>query len=159
MIWLADEVPGYWRRRAQRQHLVDALVARGHEAVVLDSMRPGRIQHIEAHVASGSARFIQGDIRDASIPPETRRDVVYYLDAQPNVLGAISEPRYSFATNVEGTWNAQRREGCRGFGRCLTSSREVYREQTDLPVAKVAPLPAKNPYGASKVAGEASRRS
>jgi UDP-glucose 4-epimerase len=139
-------------------HLVDALVAGGQEVRVLDNVRRGRWQHLERHIQDGSVTPIEGDIRDEDGVQSAMRDidVVYHLAAQSNVLGAVADPRYSFETNVLGTFNVLRAASREGVRRVVfSSSREVYGEPECLPVREDAPLVAKNPYGASKVAGEA----
>jgi UDP-glucose 4-epimerase len=70
-------------------------------------------------------------------------------------MGAVHDPRYSFETNVAGTFNvldAAQRMGVRRV--VFSSSREAYGEPQTLPVPEEHPLLAKNTYGASKVAGE-----
>jgi UDP-glucose 4-epimerase len=138
-------------------HLVDALAARGDEIVVLDNMHRGRRAFIERHL-DGPCKLIEGDIRD----PETVEmatagtDVIYHLAAQSNVLGAIADAHYSFSTNVLGTYNVLEGAHRAGIHRVVfSSSREVYGDPEWLPVPEHAPLLPKNPYGASKVAGEA----
>jgi UDP-glucose 4-epimerase len=81
---------------------------------------------------------------------------VYHLAAQSNVMGAVEDPDNSITTNVLGTFNVLRAAAEARVGRVVfTSSREVYGDATQMPVHEDAPLLAKNPYGASKVAGEA----
>jgi nucleoside-diphosphate-sugar epimerase len=135
-------------------HLVDALVARGDDVVVFDNLKRGRREFLPGD----GVRFIEGDIRDAgaSSSAAAGAEVVFHLAAQSNVLGAMSDTDYSFTTNVVGTYNvlaAAARAGARRL--VFSSSREVYGEQRCLPVAETAALNAKNPYGASKLAGEA----
>ncbi len=82
-------------------------------------------------------------------------EVVYHLAAQANVLGATSDPDYSFSTNVIGTYNVLRSAREQGVRRVVfTSSREVYGDAETLPVAETAGLNPQNLYGASKAASE-----
>lgn len=140
-------------------HLVDALLAVPENAVlVLDNLRRGRSANLEAHRNEPRYRFELGDVRDAEqlSVALAGADVVYHLAAQSNVMGAVTDPRYSFETNVVGTFNvleAARRGGVRRV--VFASSREAYGEAAVLPVGEETPLTAKNPYGASKVAAEA----
>ncbi len=139
-------------------HLVDALVARGDDVRVLDNLRRGSLQHIESHVDAGKLTFIRGDVRDESEVWRAARDaeVVYHLAAQSNVMGALEDVDYSFGTNVIGTFNTLKAAAAAGSRRLVfASSREVYGDSESLPVPESAALLAKNPYGASKVAGEA----
>src|SRR5450432_2837142 len=139
-------------------HLVDRLVARGDEVVVLDNMKRGRREKLEAHLRTGRARLVEGDIRsfDAIAAVVPGCDVVYHLAAQSNVMGAVQDPDYSVTTNVLGTFNVLRAAAEARVRRVVfTSSREVYGEPRTLPAREDQPMLAKNPYGASKVAGEA----
>jgi UDP-glucose 4-epimerase len=100
---------------------------------------------------------VQGDVRDRDLLARLTEgtDVVYHLAAQSNVLGAISDPDYSFTTNVVGTYEVLRAARVSGVRRVIfASSREVYGEPERTPVPETAPLRPKNAYGASKVAAE-----
>lgn len=139
-------------------HLVDALVERGDDVVVLDNLKRGRVEHIEGHVGTGKVRLVVGDIRDEQevAAATTGAEVVYHLAAQSNVMGAIQDMDYSFKTNVVGTFNVLKAASSAAVRRVVfASSREVYGDPDVVPVREDAPLLAKNPYGASKLAGEA----
>ena len=139
-------------------HLVDALVDRGDEVVVLDNFRRGRLEHIERHVDARAITLVAGDIRDERTLASAIEGVelVYHLAAQSNVMGAVTDMDYSFTTNVVGTYNVLKASADAGVRRLVfASSREVYGDSDDIPVREDAPLAAKNPYGASKLAGEA----
>jgi UDP-glucose 4-epimerase len=83
-------------------------------------------------------------------------DVVFHLAAQSNVIGASLDRDYSFSTNVAGTFNVLSAAEQAGVKKVIfASSREVYGEQQQFPIAERAELRPKNAYGASKVAGEA----
>lgn len=139
-------------------HLVARLLARGDEVVVLDNLRRGRREAIEALLVGGGGRFVEDDIRHTDAVESAVRgcDVVFHLAAQSNVMGAVTDPSYSVTTNVLGTFNVLRSAAEAHVPRVVfASSREVYGEPRALPVTEDEPLLAKNPYGASKVAGEA----
>jgi UDP-glucose 4-epimerase len=137
--------------------LVQRLLHGGHDVVVLDSLKRSTAKVAEGLERAG-ARVIQGDIRDydALVAAARGCNGVFHLAAQSNVMGAVEDPNYSITTNVLGTFNVLRASAEAGVERVVfTSSREVYGEATTLPVREDHPLLAKNPYGASKVAGEA----
>ncbi len=138
-------------------HLVDRLLKEGHEITVLDNLFRGRIQNIEAHISGGQVEFLNQDIRNFDQVRQacTGCEMVYHLAAQSNVMGAVEDIRYSFSTNVTGTFNvllAAQEEGVRRL--IFSSSREAYGEAEYLPVDEKHPLNSKNSYGASKGAGE-----
>jgi len=139
-------------------HLVDALVAAGNDVVVLDNLYHGSRANIDQHLRARSVRFIEADIRDyaAVLEAAAGTEVVYHLAAQSNVIGAMEDTDYSFTTNVAGTYHVLKAAASAAVRRLVfASSREVYGEPESIPVPESAPLLAKNPYGASKVAGEA----
>jgi UDP-glucose 4-epimerase len=141
-------------------HLVEALVAAGDEVVVLDNLRRGdraRLDAIGRAGRRGALRLIEGDVRDrdAVRAATTGVERVYHVAAQSNVLGAVSDLDYSFTSNVVGTYNVLVAAREAAVGRIVfSSSREVYGEVDQVPVAEDRPLNPKNAYGASKVAGE-----
>src|SRR5215472_13301829 len=136
-------------------HLVDELVAagasdirvfdNGHRAVTPTEAWQGEVVEV-----------IDGDVRDLDSLQDAMQGckIVFHLAAQSNVMGAITDPEYSSATNVGGTLNvliAARNEDIRRV--VFTSSREVYGDFDRLPVPESTPLHPKNLYGASKAAG------
>lgn len=139
-------------------HLVDRLIADGVEVVVIDNLKRGSLEHLRAHLDGGALEFVQLDIReeDRLVPAFRGVDFVYHLAAQSNVMGAFEDPDYSFQTNVIGTYNVLKAAHAAGVKHLVfSSSREVYGEPGQIPVNEELPVEPKNPYGASKLAGEA----
>jgi UDP-glucose 4-epimerase len=133
------------------RHLVSALRSRSAEVTILDNLHRGQ------QIAGDGVAFKLADIRDRATVAAAMKgvDVVYHLAAQSNVLGAASDPDYSFSTNVVGTYNVLRSAQEQGVRRVVfTSSREVYGDAESLPVAETAGLNPQNLYGASKAASE-----
>jgi UDP-glucose 4-epimerase len=139
-------------------HLIDRLARDGAgEIVAVDNMHRGRQAHLAQHADNAAVRLAEADIRDAEALRDlcAGADVIYHLAAQSNVMGAVSDLSYSFATNVAGTVNVLEAARAGGVRRVVfASSREVYGEVDQLPVPEGAPFNAKNAYGASKAAGE-----
>jgi UDP-glucose 4-epimerase len=139
-------------------HLVEALLQRGDEVVVVDNLRRPRPGQVEAWAGRPGLTLLTADIRDydAVLAATEGAEAVYHLAAQATVVGALEDMDYSFSTNVLGTFNVLKAAAACGVRRLVfTSSREVYGEQEAVPVREDAALLAKNPYGASKVSGEA----
>jgi UDP-glucose 4-epimerase len=139
-------------------HLVSRLAARGDAVTVVDNLRRSSAKKAQALTALGNVRFVEEDIRRFAPLLEAMQgcETVYHLAAQSNVMGAVTDPEYSVTTNVLGTFNVLRSAAEAGVRRVVfTSSREVYGDARTLPVDEDQPMLAKNPYGASKVAGEA----
>ncbi len=139
-------------------HLVDALLTRpSSDVLVVDNLSRGRRSNLSGNDGDPRLSVTVGDIRDPATVDRALRDaeVVYHLAAQSNVMGAVSDPRYSFETNVAGTFNVLESAARHGVRRVVfASSREAYGEPASLPVTEEAPLSAKNTYGASKAAAE-----
>jgi len=68
-------------------HLVDRLVARGDEVVVVDDLSSGVIGFIQDHIDSGNIIFHQVDITDIESlkPTMTGVDMVFHLAANPDI--------------------------------------------------------------------------
>lgn len=138
-------------------HLTARLARDGYDITVLDNMRRGSRAALD-RVGIAGVRVVEGDIRDADALRDAAASCerIYHLAAQSNVLGAIEDPGYSVTTNVLGTFNVLQCAVSLGIPRVVfTSSREVYGEPARLPVTEAHPREARNPYGASKVSGEA----
>jgi UDP-glucose 4-epimerase len=139
-------------------HLVTRLAERGDEVIVVDNMIRGSAAKLSPLLDGGAVHLIVEDIRRFDALRQIVRgcDVVYHLAAQSNVMGALGDPEFSVTTNVLGTYNVLRSAAEARVTRVVfASSREVYGDPLELPVREDHPLLAKNPYGASKVAGEA----
>lgn len=139
-------------------HLVDALIERGERVTLIDNLRRGRVEFIQRHLDRGELSFFECDIRDraALAPFLDGAGVVYHLAAQSNVLGAMQDGEYSFSTNVIGTYNVLAAAVEARVERVVfTSSREIYGDPVRIPAVESDPPAPKNPYGASKAAGEA----
>ena len=101
--------------------------------------------------------FVSGDIRNLDQLETVMQgcDVVFHLAGAATVMGCEAAPEQAHAANVTGTCNVlEAAKRCRVQRIVFASSREVYGEPLQLPVAEHAPLKPKNAYGASKSAAE-----
>src|SRR5579884_460611 len=134
-------------------HLVDALLGRGDEVDVVDTLVTGSRESL----ASG-ASLHELDVRDAELEPlagRLRPHVVFHLAAQADVATSVARPVFDAEVNVVGTvrvLEAARLAGARVvfassggavYGECARPAREDDEPQ---------PL---SPYAAAKLAGEA----
>jgi UDP-glucose 4-epimerase len=140
-------------------HLVDALVARGDEATVVDNLSSGREQNLTAAI-SGGATFVRADVRDGDalrqVVAETRPEAIFHLAAQVDVRVSLADPAHDARTNVEGTINVLEAAREAGARRVVFSSTggAIYGETELLPTPEtVAPLPMAA-YGQSKHCAE-----
>ena len=86
-------------------HLVDALVERGHQVTVFDSLSPQVHPDGFPSYLSRSIEFLQGDMRDADAVLRAVRgkDVVYHLAATVGVGQSMYEIAKYMGTNTQGT--------------------------------------------------------
>jgi UDP-glucose 4-epimerase len=82
-------------------HIADALLARGHEVIVIDDLSSGRRENVPA-----KAKFVQGDIRNgelvARLFEEHKPEVVSHQAAQTSVAVSTREPIRDAEINVIG---------------------------------------------------------
>jgi UDP-glucose 4-epimerase len=142
-------------------NLVDALLARGNEAIVVDDLSTGRRENLESGLARG-ATLVEADIRDRAAIEELagreRPEVIFHLAAQIDVRKSIADPAFDASINVGGTANVLEAGRVAEARRLVFSSTggAIYGEGEgqELPLAEDAPLAPEAPYGQSKYAGE-----
>jgi UDP-glucose 4-epimerase len=142
-------------------HLVDALVARGDEVLVLDDLSTGRRENLEAALAAGTVLH-EGDVTDESAVAAAfeaaRPQRVFHLAAQMDVRRSVADPAFDLAVNVGGTINvlgAAREAGAERFVFASTGG-AIYGEGAgrELPLGEDAQCLPDAPYGQSKFAAE-----
>lgn len=142
-------------------HLTEALLAEGHEVVVLDDFNDYYDPALKGRNLAGSkAGIVRGDIRDDALVVRTfaahRFDGVFHLAARAGVRPSIADPRLYFSTNMDGTLNlleACRRSGVKDF--IFASSSSVYGVNAKVPFAETDLIERTiSPYAATKIAGE-----
>lgn len=142
-------------------NLVDALLARGDEVIVVDDLSTGRRENLDSALAAG-ARLAETDIRDRTALEELagreQPEVIFHLAAQIDVRKSIADPAFDASINVGGTANVLEAARAGGTRRLVFSSTggAIYGEGAgqELPLAESAPLAPEAPYGQSKFAGE-----
>ena len=134
-------------------HVVDALVARGDEVVVLDDLSHGRRENVNP-----SAELVVADVRDAGAVAEVfatkRPEACLHLAAQADVRVSVSRPDYDCEVNVIGTIQllaAAREHGTRIV--LASTGGAIYGECVE-PAPETAPRLPLAPYGTSKLAAE-----
>jgi UDP-glucose 4-epimerase len=137
-------------------HVVDALVERDHEVVVIDDFSTGREDNLEQHRQNSHVFVERADVTDLATMQRLLRGagMVYHLAVQCLRL-SLYEPMYVHDVNATGTLNLciAAKEG--GVGRFVyVSSSEVYGSAKRVPMREDHPLEPRTPYAASKLAGE-----
>ena len=102
------------------------------------------------HVISGDLRN-RGDVSRAVV--ESECDYIFHLGAQTIVSTAVSDPIYTFETNIAGTWNlfdVVRLLGKPIKGILVASSDKAYGTAEKLPYDEKTSLHGEGPYDMSK---------
>ena len=135
-------------------HLVDRLVAEGHQIRVIDNLSSGRLENL-AH--RRDVEVIIGDLKNPQDVQKAVRgvDAVFHFAANPEVRVSTTNPDIHFNENVVATFNlleAMRKNDVTQL--VFASSSSVYGEPDEIPVDENAPLRPVSVYGASKAACE-----
>ena len=130
-------------------HIVDALVAEGHQVTVVDNLSTGDQTQVNLE-----ARFIECDICSpelADVFAEGDFEVVYHLAAQTDVMTSVAEPAEDAQINIIG--GIALLEHCRRYDVrkvIYSSSSAVFGEPDYLPMDEAHPIRPLCPYAASK---------
>jgi UDP-glucose 4-epimerase len=132
-------------------NLVDALLARGDEVVVVDDLSTGKRQNI----AEG-ARLVEVDICDpglADVFAETQPEVCFHLAAQADVPTSVARPDFDAEVNVVGTIRVLEAAGNGAHVVFSSTGGAIYGECAG-PAREDHPRTPLSPYGVAKLAGE-----
>ena len=137
-------------------HVVDVLVAAGHNVAVLDNLSTGKRENINP-----AARFHLADLRDAQavahVVAQERPTVICHQAALCDVRGSVTDPVGYAQVNVIGTLNLLQAARAAGSVRRFvfaSTGGAVYGEPAELPAREACPARPLDPYGASKLACE-----
>jgi UDP-glucose 4-epimerase len=140
-------------------NVVDALLARGDEVVVVDDLSTGRESNLEGARASG-AELVRADIRDsdriAQIVGDAAPEALFHLAAQIDVRKSVDDPGWDASINVEGTANvleAARKAGVARFVNTSTGG-AIYGDVATIPSPESTPPAPMAGYGTSKFCAE-----
>jgi len=125
-------------------NLVDALVARGDEVLVVDDFATGKREFLNPE-----ATLLEHDIRE---PYRAEADVVFHLAAQADVQTSMQRPEYDAAVNVVGTVNVL--SATPGAQVIFSSSGGAGYGECPVPADEDAPFLPLSPYGIAKKCGE-----
>lgn len=140
-------------------HLVDRLLADGHEVVAFDNLSSGRAEFLAHHDGNPRLKLVQADLLDAAAVRGAMTGVqfVHHLAANPDIRYGMAHTDWDLKQNVVATQHvleAARLEGCRKVA--LSSTSAVYGETERFPTPEDAgPMLPISLYGASKLAAEA----
>lgn len=140
-------------------HLVDLLIAHGHEVVVIDNLSRGQLSNLSNARETGKLTFVEADLLDIDFNEflgQHTPEVIFHLAAQIDVRASVTDPLHDAETNILATIriaDAARQHGVRKV--VFTSSGgSIYGEPDSFPVSEDVPVDPHSPYAASKVSGE-----
>ena len=144
-------------------HLVDALVARGDEVLVLDDLSTGKHENLDQAKAKGATLEV-GDITDARVLltmlEAFKPEAIFHLAAQIDVRKSMADPAFDARLNVIGTLNVLEAAVRVGAERLVFTSTggAIYGEgagrEGELPFTESARCAPDSIYGQSKLAAE-----
>jgi UDP-glucose 4-epimerase len=131
-------------------NLVDALLGRGDEVVVVDDLSTGKRENLDA-----AARLVELDIRADGIADafaEARPEVVFHLAAQADVPTSVARPDFDAEVNVVGTIRVLAASGETPV--VFTSTGGAIYGECERPAREDDPRRPLSPYGVAKLAAE-----
>ena len=140
-------------------HLIDRLVARGDDVVVIDNLSSGDVGFIQPHLDNGRVRLVEGDIcnpADVGRAMAMEIDCVFHLAANPDIRLGTRITDTDLQQGTVATYNILEAMRLNDVGRIVfASSSVVYGEDAPLPTPEDhGPCMPISLYGASKQAGE-----
>ncbi|MFM8830326.1 MAG: NAD-dependent epimerase/dehydratase family protein, partial [Spartobacteria bacterium] len=138
-------------------HLVDALLADGHEVLGIDDLSTGRLKNLDAARTQAGFRFLEKDIRSLSKSdlPFTQCDWFFHLAGRADLVPSIVNPEDYFQVNVDGTFRALQLARELGVKRFLyTASSTCYGIPHIYPTPESTPCKPEHPYALTKLMGE-----
>lgn len=144
-------------------HLVEKLLATGHEVSILDDFNDfydPQIKRANIAAIAGEVPIHQIDLRDSaavnSLFHREKFDAIAHLAARAGVRPSIRAPQLYYDTNVSGTLHLLEAARVTGIERFLfASSSSVYGVSKTVPFSEDLHLTQTiSPYAATKIAGE-----
>src|SRR5438874_3513795 len=144
-------------------HLVEKLLASGHEVVILDDFNDFYDPQTKHANIAGLARDVtiyHVDLRDSELVRNLfhreKVDAIAHLAARAGVRPSIQQPRLYYDTNVTGTLHLLEAARVTGVERFVfASSSSVYGASKRIPFSEDEHLTQTlSPYAATKIAGE-----
>jgi len=136
-------------------HLVEALIKRGHDIVVLDNFSTGRRGNLQN--MTSNIDLIEGDISENGewVRYMQGADWVFHLAALADIVPSIQHPESYFRSNVTGTFNVLRASHLAGVKRFIyVASSSSYGIPGIYPTPEDAPIQPQYPYALTKRLGE-----
>jgi UDP-glucose 4-epimerase len=138
-------------------HLVEALLAEGHEVHVVDNLATGRRENL-AHLAREPHLALHElDVNDGArlLPVVAKAQTVFHLAALADIVPSIERPLDYARANVDGTLAVLEAARVGGVGHFVyTASSSCYGADPPCPTPETAPCRPQYPYALTKYLGE-----
>jgi UDP-glucose 4-epimerase len=136
-------------------HVLDALIAEGWEAVVIDDLSTGDSRRVPDEASLEVLDITNRDLLDRTVDA-ARPSVVFHLAAQASVTRSVADPARDCLVNVLGTLNVLEAATRHGAQVIFTSTGgALYGDAAPIPTSEEFMPAPQSPYGASKWAAEA----
>ncbi|WP_026766460.1 SDR family oxidoreductase [Selenomonas ruminantium] len=138
-------------------HMVDRLLAEGHEVCVIDNCSTGRLENLAHHKDNERLTIVQEDIcnHEKIMPLFQDVDWVFHMAALADIVPSIQRPEDYFHSNVDGTFSvlqAAHKAGVKKF--LYTASSSCYGIPDKFPTDELADIRPEYPYALTKRLGE-----
>lgn len=138
-------------------HLVEALLAGGHQVSVIDNLSNGRRENLNGVASHPDLAFHNVDIisRAELAPCFDGVDWVFHLAGLADIVPSIENPEAYYATNVTGTLNMVQCARAAGVKRFIyAASSSCYGLPDNFPTPETTPIRPMYPYALTKHMGE-----
>jgi len=136
-------------------HLVDRLLALGHDVRVVDNLSTGNANNLSSVL--DKIDFVRGDLRDEAVCRRAVQgaELVFHVAALPSVPRSLADPWTSHDCNVNATLRLLIACADAQVRRVVySSSSSTYGDTATLPKVEAAEPQPRSPYAAAKLAGE-----
>jgi UDP-glucose 4-epimerase len=136
-------------------HITDALLADGHDVIVVDNLVTGTRQNLNPR-----ARFYEADIRDqdatTAMLAQERPEIIIHEAAQLDVRRSVADPAYDADVNLIGGLRLVQQGLQHGLKKVIfaSSGGALYGETEQIPTPEDHPTAPISPYGVAKLSFE-----
>ena len=138
-------------------HMVDRLLAEGHQVRVIDNLSTGRVENLEHQKDNPNLSLLEADICDSKKiePVFDGADWVFHFAALADIVPSIQRPGDYFHSNVDGTFSVLEASKKANIKRFLyTASSSCYGIPDHFPTDESAEIRPEYPYALTKRLGE-----
>lgn len=138
-------------------HLVDYLLKRGEQVIVLDNFSTGSADNLQDHKNNRNLKLVKADIIDRNQIASyfEKGDIVFHLAALADIVPSIVKPMNYYLANVLGTANVVEFARLAGVRKLIyAASSSCYGLPDKYPTSESAEIRPQYPYALTKYLGE-----